>query len=57
MCSIKSRVAYLSGLIDGLEIEKESKEGKIIREIVNILEDIGEEFEDIEEAHREIQNM
>lgn len=55
MSSIKSRVAYLSGLIDGLEIEKGSKEGKIIREIVDVLEDIGEEFEDIQESQREIQ--
>lgn len=55
MNSIKSRVAYLSGLIDGLELEKQSKEGKIIKEMVDILKYIGEEFEEIKESHKEIE--
>lgn len=34
------RVAYLQGLTDGFELDEESKEAKLLLEIVDVLEDI-----------------
>ena len=49
--TISEKVAYLKGLADGLAIDTEkSKEGKLIHEIIGILEEIGYSIEDLEEA-------
>ena len=48
--TISEKVAYLKGLADGLAIDTEkSKEGKLIHEIIGILEEIGMSIEDLEE--------
>ena len=47
--TISEKVAYLKGLADGLELDKESsKEGKILGKIIDILEDLGFAVEDLE---------
>ena len=47
--TISEKVAYLKGLADGLDLDKESsKEGKLIGKIIDILEDIGFAVEDLE---------
>jgi len=47
--TISEKVAYLKGLADGLELDKESsKEGKLIAKIIDILEDVGLAVEDLE---------
>ncbi len=47
--TISEKVAYLKGLADGLAIDTEkSKEGKLIMEIIKILEEVGLSIEDIE---------
>lgn len=56
METITSRVSYLSGLIEGLSIDKESKEGKIIIEISSILKCMAEEIEDLKNAQGEIED-
>ena len=38
--NITEKVAYLKGLMDGLEIDKATKEGKILCAMADILEDI-----------------
>lgn len=43
------KVAYLKGLMDGLGIDVESKEGKIFSCIADILEDLALDIEDLEE--------
>jgi len=43
------KVAYLKGLMDGLGLDAESKEGKIFSCIADILEDIALDIEDLEE--------
>ena len=49
--TITEKVAYLKGLADGLELDKEpSKEGKLIAKIIDILEDVGLAVEDLEEC-------
>ena len=48
--TITEKVAYLKGLADGLDLDKDpSKEGKLIAKIIDILEDVGLAVEDLEE--------
>ena len=48
--TITEKVAYLKGLADGLDLDKDpSKEGKLIAKIIDILEDGGLAVEDLDE--------
>ena len=52
--TITEKVAYLKGLMDGLEIDKSTKEGKILTAIIDLLGDITEEICDIEDGCDEL---
>jgi DNA-directed RNA polymerase subunit RPC12/RpoP len=52
MSSINSRVAYLKGLVNGLNIDKSTKEGRVLLEIINILYDISEEVSNLSEDQK-----
>lgn len=43
------KVAYLKGLAAGLAIDAETKEGKLFKAIIDVLEDIALDLEDLEE--------
>jgi len=45
---ITEKVAYLKGLMDGLEIDKSTKEGKVLTAIVDILDDVASSVSDLE---------
>ena len=47
-------VAYLKGLAEGLEISTESKEGKIIHKIVEVLEVFADAIVDLDEEQSEL---
>ncbi len=47
---ICEKIAYIKGLAEGLALDTDSKEGKIISAIVDLLGDITEEICDIEDA-------
>ncbi|MBR7081546.1 MAG: hypothetical protein IKI49_02410 [Oscillospiraceae bacterium] len=47
--AISEKVAYLKGLAEGLALDAETKEGKIISAIIDILEDVAYDIEDLEE--------
>ena len=47
--TISERVAYLKGLAEGLELDKASKEGKVIDGILDVLADIASAVNSIEE--------
>ncbi|MGL5693355.1 MAG: CD1247 N-terminal domain-containing protein [Peptostreptococcaceae bacterium] len=49
MKHLYEEVAYLKGLAEGLEISKETKEGKIIHKIVEVLESFADAIVDLEE--------
>lgn len=51
---ITERVAYLKGLAEGLALDTESKEGKIIATMIDILEDIALELRDQQDQLIEI---
>ena len=48
------KVAYLKGLAEGLGLDKETKEGKIITVIMDILGEMASDIEDLEENSYEI---
>ena len=43
------KVAYLKGLMEGMELDQDSKEGKLFKLIADILEDLALDVEDLEE--------
>jgi hypothetical protein len=50
--TISEKVAYLKGLADGLDLDKEAtKESKLLVAIIDVLEEVGYSIEDIEEAY------
>lgn len=54
MENIKEKVSYLKGLSDGLGITHESKEGKMLLAIIDVLDDVAEELECLDESHAEL---
>lgn len=48
MDSIRPKVAYLHGMMDGLSIDADSKEGRILKEIVKVLEDVATKLDEVE---------
>lgn len=47
-------VAYLRGLAEGLEIESETKEGKMICKIIDVLENLADTLDDMQEDYDEL---
>jgi hypothetical protein len=47
--SIAEKVAYLKGLAEGMGISDETKEGKLFRVMIDVLDDIALELSDIQE--------
>ena len=43
------KVAYLKGLAEGLDLDTETKEGKLLAAIIDVLDDMCEEIADIAE--------
>lgn len=48
------KVAYVKGLAEGLGYDTQSKEGKILNAILDILEDVAHDIEDLEENTRDL---
>ncbi|MCL0071638.1 AraC family transcriptional regulator [Peptococcaceae bacterium] len=49
-----AKVAYLQGLAKGLAISKDSKENKLIKEIINIMQDFAEEVRELQETQEQL---
>ena len=54
MDHIKEKVTYLKGLCDGLGIDHEKKEGKVLLSIIDVLDDIAEELSSLNEVQEEL---
>ena len=54
MMTVTEKVAYVKGLIDGLGLDADSKEGKAIKAIVDVLEDIAFTVEDLDDGLTEV---
>ena len=48
--TITERAAYLKGLMDGLQLDTEKAEGKMIASIVDLLGDVTKRLSDVEET-------
>ena len=44
---ISEKVAYLKGLAEGLALDSDTKEGKLIAAIIDVLDDMAEKFVDL----------
>ena len=51
---ITEKVAYLKGLAEGMELNTDKKEGKLLAAIIDVLEDIALELADIQDAQEEL---
>ena len=51
---ITENAAYLKGLFDGYELDKTSKEGKIIGEMLNLISDMADKIVALENDNKEL---
>ncbi len=56
MDSLKSKISYLKGYMEGLDIDKDSKEGKMFTEIINVMGYMSEKIESLEKHEEEIED-
>lgn len=57
MGNIKERVAYLQGLTQGLNINSQSSEGKLLINIIDVLDDMAEEFNNIQMVQDDLETF
>ena len=50
--TVTEKVAYLKGLAEGLGIEEDSKEGKLLKAVMDVLADLAVSVEDLEDYPR-----
>ena len=55
MAKIKERVAYLQGLSKGLNIHLHSAEGKLLINIIDVLDDMGDELNNIQMGQADLE--
>ena len=46
---ISEKVAYLKGLAEGMKVDEATNEGKLLLAIIDVLNDMAEEFADVED--------
>lgn len=51
---ISEKAAYISGLFDGYELDKTSKEGRIISELITLVGDMADKINALEADNREL---
>jgi hypothetical protein len=51
---IRTKVAYLQGLAEGLELDTGSPEGRVLSSMLDVLVDIAEQVDDVAEAQNEL---
>lgn len=54
MSKSKEKLAYLQGLAEGLNLDKNTKEGKLFTAIIDLLDEMIEDMEDIEDQQEEL---
>ena len=55
MGDLRTRVAYLQGLSEGLNLDTSSKEGKVLQGIIDVLEDIVDTMDVIEDSQEQME--
>jgi len=54
MSNLSDRVSYLKGLAEGLKLDTEKNEGKLIEKILELLADVSSEIEVLKEDHDDL---
>ena len=54
MSNLSDRVAYLKGLAEGMEIGDDSKMGKLVLAIIDVLGDTAEAIQQLQNEHEEL---
>jgi predicted Zn finger-like uncharacterized protein len=54
MSYLKERVSFLKGLAEGMQISDSTNEGKLLKAMIDVLDDMAMTIEDIEEIQDEI---
>jgi len=54
MMSVTEKVAYLKGLTEGLGVDDSTKEGKLLKAIVDVLGDVAESLDGLEDYTTEL---
>ena len=52
---LNERAAYLRGLCDGLDISEETKEGKIILELIDLVADLSDALVELKDNQDELE--
>jgi DNA-directed RNA polymerase subunit RPC12/RpoP len=52
--TVTEKVAYLKGLVEGLDVDDSTKEGRIIKAIVEVLDDVALTVSDMEDGLSEL---
>ena len=55
--TITEKVSYIKGLAEGLELDENKKEIKLISEIINVLDDIALTVTDLEEGFNDVSDQ
>lgn len=53
---ITEKVAYLKGLAEGMELDVEKKEGKLLAAIIDVLDDLALELSDLRDLQMELED-
>lgn len=56
MSDLRARVAYLQGLVEGLDVEHEGPQGRVLAEIVQVLGDVAETVIDVQEHQVDLED-
>ena len=56
MADLKSRVSYLQGLSAGMNLDGESREGKLLSGILEVLDEFAESFNELEDAQEQLED-
>jgi ribosomal protein S27E len=54
---LREKIAFASGLMEGLSFDTDSKEGKMFDAILSIMEDLVDELEDMKEDHCDLEEF
>jgi len=55
MSKLQQKVAYLKGLAEGLGVEKASREGRLLAEIIDVLDHMTAELDRLDELQQDMQ--
>ena len=55
--TIAEKVSYIKGLVEGMKLDTETNEGKILSAIIDVLGDIAVNIEDIDEDLAEVTDI